>query len=113
SAEAWQFIQYWAKPILVMALEGAGGQSGSQPLPGPKPYQPQNQPSCDAAESLIMIAAPLEGCMCKGSTSVQAAAGVSNISLIIIAPSGIGGGLYTASLSPGRLATSQSAICGE
>ncbi len=61
-AEAWQFMQYWAKPMLPhAALFGLGGQSGDQPPFGPKPYQPQNQPSCEALLSRIMTAAPEVG----------------------------------------------------
>src|SRR5690606_19429037 len=112
SADAWQFMQYWAKPILGMLLLALAGQSGAQ-LPGAKPYQPQNQPSNEAAGSRTMIAAPLVGNRCSGSTPTQSPAGAGNISLTMTAPLGTGGTASNAGASAPRLASSQSAISGE
>lgn len=77
---AWQFTQYCAKPILAGGFDGAGGQSGSQPLAGPNPYQPQNQPSREASRSRTMIAAPLVGNSRSGSTPAQTLAEAGYIS---------------------------------
>ena len=114
AADAWQFMQYWAKPMFGRLLSaGMGGQSGAQPLWLPKPYQPQNQPSCDAPASRIMIAAPLVGNSFSGSTSRQAEDGVGYISLTMIAPSGTAGGVAGPLPSAGRYLRSHSTISGE
>ena len=112
AAEAWQLTQYCPKPMNGYRLVASGGQSGLHPL---QPNQPQNQPSCEAPRARTITAAPLVGSRRSGSTPAQAAAGAGNISLTIIAPSGIGGGAAGAAAGSlaGRLASSHATISGE
>src|SRR6476619_6019202 len=89
-AEAWQLVQYCPKPIRKLGLEGGAGQSTSQVDPS-KPYQPQNQPSCEPLLSRTITAELwLSGRRYSHGTSWQAAAGGGYISLIMMAPSGTG-----------------------
>src|SRR4051794_30261345 len=106
-------MQYWEKPMFGRLLAGSGGQPGVQPLAEPKPYQPQNQPSCEAPLSRIMTAAPLTGKSFRGSTLRHGELGAGYISLTITAPSGIGGGFKGRSPTDGRFVLSQAAISGE
>ncbi len=81
-----------------------------------QPYQPQNQPSCAAALSRTITAAPCStGFSFSRSGTRQAAAGVElYISLIMIAPSGTGGiRPGTAMPSAGRYFCSHATISGE
>src|SRR4051794_16342070 len=106
-------MQYCAKPMFGRVLALSGGQSGVQPLEEPKPYQPQNQPSCEAPLSRIITAAPLTGNSFSGSAWRQGEAGAGYISLTITAPSGIAGELAGPAPAAGRLVRSQAAISGE
>ena len=99
AAEAWQFMQYCAKPMFGRLLAASGGQSGVQPLFEPKPYQPQNQPSCEAPlcanhDRRTVDREELQRIDVGGTAQL----GAGYISLTITAPSGIGGGL--AGLAP-------------
>ena len=62
-----------------------------------------------------MIAAPLVGSRCSGSTLAQAAAGGGTISLTMMAPSGTGGGgaAGEGAWSSRRLVLSHSTMSGE
>src|SRR5437016_8234560 len=102
-ADAWQFVQYWPKPIRGSGADCGAGQSTAQPdtAVGPHPYQPQNQPSCDLLLSRTMTAEACEsGSRCVTSMPAQAAAGYGYISLIIIAPSGTGSTSFEAATPP-------------
>src|SRR5580658_2317134 len=98
-------------------LDGAGGYSTFQPLStSGQPYQPQNQPSREAAASRIITAAPsFTGLSFNRSGTRQAAAGVAlYISLTMIAPSGTGGVLAAGVSCPiGRYLRSHATISGE
>src|SRR5262245_6876960 len=89
------------------------GQSGAQPLAGPNPYQPQNQPSCEARSSRTITAAPRVGKSLAGSAARQRLPGSGYISLTMMAPFGTGVGSAGRDPSTGRFVFSHSAISGE